>query len=208
MVESLTCSTVVREKFVLVSIRILKSKDKQLVSSVVACINEGLGAGHSTKKEIKKIVRGDTSTVLFGAFHGRTLVGVAACHPLDGDTRRDLRWEAKKLNKKLGWGKRKDVALLQFSVVSPKWRGKGVGKKLLKARMKYLKRKGFGVAVTLSWVSDNKHNSGRLFDAAGFKEHFTIPAYWREDTMGGDYVCPKCRGACSCDAIVYSNSLK
>lgn len=82
--------------------------------------------------------------------------------------------------------------------------GKGIGQKLSQMRLEWLRERGCGVILGISWVSGLAHTSDRLFEKFGFRYVKKVENFFYKSSIDAPFVCPGCGDPpCTCSAILY-----
>lgn len=95
--------------------------------------------------------------------------------------------------------------------VRPRFRGRGVARMLVDARLDAFRRAGIESAFAESWVNPVDANSSPVFRSMDFTELATVPRYWyngdRSSATDDQRGCPVCGDVCVCDAILFGKML-
>ncbi len=94
------------------------------------------------------------------------------------------------------------IAHMIAAVLKDEYRGQGIGRELLKVRMKWVREVGAKFALSNSWVSQQNFNSARLFQADGFQE----VTRFSNLNANTEYPCLVCGPVCRCENIIYLKS--
>lgn len=89
--------------------------------------------------------------------------------------------------------------LLHHNVVAPQFRGRGLGKQLVQARLDWLRNHDESVyhALAMCWQRDGAVSSADVLDRFGFETAEYYPEYYDVERP-----CPDCEGVCQCDAVL------
>lgn len=190
------------------SVRLLSTLDAHLLTRATAILGEGLGELYVSREELALAVESSDLTAAFGAFsEDGELIGVSTVNPLTDAAAERIRTAVEATGRRVPPISFHSVGVIQSSAVPLRARGRGVGTKMLEARLAYLRHHGRTLAIALAWDSGTEHASRGLLEAQGFHLHAVLPEYWREDSIERDYLCPLCEGQCSCTALLYSKTL-
>lgn len=86
--------------------------------------------------------------------------------------------------------------------------GKGIGQKIARLRLEWLKNNKCTTVLGVSWVSGLKHTSNRVFEKMGFTAIKKIEHFYKEMSTKKPFYCPGCKVApCTCSAILYQLKL-
>ncbi len=100
--------------------------------------------------------------------------------------------------------KNKKVGSFSTLCVHEDYQGKGIGQKLSKMRMDWVKKQNCEVVVGVSWVSGQANTSDRVFEKMGFKEISKVENFFVDGSFKNPFICPTCgEPPCKCAAIFY-----
>jgi GNAT superfamily N-acetyltransferase len=91
--------------------------------------------------------------------------------------------------------------------VLPAWRGRGVARALVSARLDWLRDHGANFVHSWGWKSPEGCHIEKTLLASGFKALDTVPDFYLQDGLAKDYTCPFCGPECRCSAILFVASL-
>ncbi len=142
----------------------------------------------------------DPHSYIVGAFDNQRLIGVAVAQVLDNLDYYTL------LNEDFVKNHRhKKVGSLSTMSVHEDYQGQGIGQKLAKLRMEWLKDQGCQMTIGVSWVSGKKHTSDRVFLKMGFQEIGRHPTFYAQASLEKHFICPTCgEPPCLCPAILFA----
>jgi GNAT superfamily N-acetyltransferase len=141
----------------------------------------------------------DPLSFVAGAFDGKRLIGLGVAQVLheleyylvfDPNIVQDL----------------SDKVVGSFSTlcVEESLQGQGIGQKISKLRMDWIKAKQCEVILGISWVSGLAHTSNRVFEKLGFKPVSQVDNFFYKSSIDNPFVCPGCGNPpCTCAAILY-----
>ncbi|HEY4025880.1 MAG TPA: GNAT family N-acetyltransferase [Candidatus Dormibacteraeota bacterium] len=95
------------------------------------------------------------------------------------------------------------VASFEALAVDPAHRRRGLGVALTTTALGWFCDNGCDTAVTLSWRS-NRDGSAGLFRRLGMREGPTIDRFYHEESLRDGWVCPVCKGPCTCAATLFT----
>lgn len=99
------------------------------------------------------------------------------------------------------------VGSFEALAVEPGHRRRGLGRRLTEASLDWMRERGCGSAITLSWQSRREGSSVGLFRALGMAEGPTIERFYYEESVRDGWACPVCGGPCSCSATLFTLAL-
>lgn len=100
------------------------------------------------------------------------------------------------------------IGSLSTLSVHEEFQGRGIGQKVTKARLSWLKEKGCECVLGVSWVSGLLHTSKRVFEKLGFRYVNEVESFYREEAIKNPFDCPGCRvQPCECSAILFELKL-
>jgi ribosomal protein S18 acetylase RimI-like enzyme len=91
--------------------------------------------------------------------------------------------------------------------VLPAWRGRGVARALVSARLDWLREHGAGFVHSWGWKTPKGCHIEKTLIASGFKPLAEVPDFYLRDGLAKDYTCPFCGPHCHCSAILFVASL-
>ncbi|MFN8369591.1 MAG: GNAT family N-acetyltransferase [Bacteriovoracaceae bacterium] len=146
----------------------------------------------------------DQNSIVVAAFYENQLVGVGVSEIIN-----DLKFYIPFDSQITDELKNIKVGSLTTLAILESHQGQGIGKKITKKRLEWLKEQGCKVIVGLSWVSGLKHTSDRVFEKMGFKAVKKIDKFFWESSIQKPFDCPGCLSApCACAGIMYRLDLK
>jgi GNAT superfamily N-acetyltransferase len=96
------------------------------------------------------------------------------------------------------------VGSLEAVAVEPGRRRHGTGSSLVTACLEWMRERGCGAAVTVSWRSGREGASAGLFRRLGMREGPTVERFYYEESVRNGWACPVCGGPCTCAATVFT----
>jgi ribosomal protein S18 acetylase RimI-like enzyme len=91
--------------------------------------------------------------------------------------------------------------------VLPAWRGQGVARALVSARLDWLRAHGANFVHSWGWKSPEGCHIEKTLRASGFKPLLEVKDFYLKDGLAKDYSCPFCGPLCHCSAILFVASL-
>jgi len=94
--------------------------------------------------------------------------------------------------------------------VAPEFRGQGLAKALISARLTAFQDAGFQLAIAESWINPAGGQSAPLYRSLGFTEMVAAPGYWADERTESNHAtkgCPSCGPLCKCAAILFGKDL-
>lgn len=95
------------------------------------------------------------------------------------------------------------VGSLEALAVRPSDRGRGIGTRLLQARLEWLTAHGCDLVVAVSWLSGRPGTSAPLYRRLGFTAGATVTDFYLEESRRDGWSCPVCGNPCRCSAQLY-----
>lgn len=165
-----------------------------LASEQIAFLFQEHLGGSWEPLDVQEMIEDPDSCVLY---HTEVPVGCAHQKVIAAATARMLRLE------ETGWYHMPyPCGFLESALVLPEYRGKGIGKQLLQARMSWFRLKGVQTVCALAWESRQERTSRPLLEAAGFALVEIIEKPWWEEG------CPICGQSCQCNAALMRKDLE
>jgi len=96
-----------------------------------------------------------------------------------------------------------DCAVMHVGCVASNYQGRGLGKRIFKARFKWARRQGANAVLGVSWVREGRYGSSTLFEHFDFDRLKTVPNYYSEH-FDEPSSCPDCGTPCECGATFYA----
>jgi len=98
-----------------------------------------------------------------------------------------------------------NVGIAETICVKEEYRGTGVAKELAVELIHSLKEiENTDLICSTVWKSVDGANAKNLVEKIGFENIAEIPAYWYDDSIEKNYICPKCgKPPCKCSMIFY-----
>jgi ribosomal protein S18 acetylase RimI-like enzyme len=103
--------------------------------------------------------------------------------------------------------KGKGVYLLVSACVEKKWRGRGIGVKLLKEAIGTIRARKPSFILSMAWKYDGKVHSEGMLIQQGFEQVKEIQNFWKQFSEENNAKCPICGIPCTCSAVVYRKRL-
>lgn len=175
----------------------LQSLDSSEWVAARQLIDAHLGAGYFDSVNVS-----GPSGIWIGAFAHGHLIGVAraavmplARLPIDAKTRQ-----------RVFSAETQEVGVLKTLVVAPTARGRGVGRRLTRERLKWLAERVADV-VTISWCESGPAATAVLAKC-GFREMGQLVAPFAGESLAHGVVCPVCGSPpCACAGVLFWRSL-
>ncbi|MCX7713874.1 MAG: GNAT family N-acetyltransferase [Chthoniobacterales bacterium] len=182
--------------------RELHLEDFAFNGQILEIIESALGKNYLTKEELLEDWLRSTDSQLLGVFSETRIIGIRGHYLLkEGQKRQNFE---QRLSKLAHITLPQNLGFLAFSAVHPDFRGKGIGKHLLRMGMQWLFQQGCSCLAAVAWISNETPNSEILFQAAGFRMIAELPEWWREESMQRESQCPKCgMPPCKCNGRLY-----
>lgn len=179
-------------------IRILTPADQRPLAEALALLNSTQGNGLFEEDYLTRRL-GDPAQYVIGAFAGDELLGIAVAELItnfDYYLPFDPEIVLKLAHKK--------VASFSTMSVVESAQGKGIGKQLSEARLKWVHAQGCQVVLGVSWESGKPGTSRRTFEGSGFRAVERLPDFYVESSKLKPFDCPGCHAIpCTCGAILY-----
>jgi GNAT superfamily N-acetyltransferase len=154
------------------------------------------GAWGNLQNDTLKFFCESPTCAVFGAFDDARFVGCSVAGIL-GERHFDFyKMYGSSLATKLLPGQ---IAHIIGVILKDEYRGQGIGKELLKVRLKWAREVGAKFALSNSWVSKQHFNSARLFEAGGFQ----VVTRFTNFNPYGKTPCNFCGDSCRCENIVF-----
>ena len=96
------------------------------------------------------------------------------------------------------------VGSFEAFAVEPDARGRGLGSRLVSVSLDWMRERGCGAAITLSWRSGRDGASAGVFRRLGMREGLTIERFYYEESLRDGWTCPACGGPCRCSATLFT----
>lgn len=91
--------------------------------------------------------------------------------------------------------------------VLPAWRGHGVARLLVQARLAWLREQGAGFAYSWGWKSPQGCHIEKTLLASGFQGIAEVKDFYLQDGLDKEYSCAFCGPVCHCSAILFVTPL-
>ena len=91
--------------------------------------------------------------------------------------------------------------------VLPSWRGRGVARALVDARLRWLQSQGVGFVYSWGWKSPEGCHIEKTLRSAGLQALAEVPDFYLQDGLAKAYSCPYCGPICHCSAILFTTPL-
>ena len=179
-------------------IRQVISADKGLFAGAVELLNRTQGQDLFAPNYLDERV-GSPADHVVGAFSGGVIVGVGVAQlianydyylPFRPEIYDDLR--------------EKKVGSFSTLCVSEELQGRGVGQRISRMRLEWLRAQECEVVLGVSWVSGLAHTSNRVFEKMGFTAVKRVDAFYRQSSIEHPFVCPGCGDPpCECGAVLF-----
>ncbi len=99
------------------------------------------------------------------------------------------------------WGhKPENVVYFKCNTVDERFRGQGIGGKLLSASIDLCKKQGATAGLAHIWLQSPGNSAFRYMSRAGGKVIKEHPDRWYESSVKDGYYCIVCKGICHCTA--------
>jgi len=158
------------------------------------------GAWGNLQNDTLKFFCTSPTCVVFGAFDANRFIGCSVAGIL-GERNFDFyKVYGQALSEKLVPGQ---VAHMIGVILIDEYRGLGIGKELLKIRMEWARDVGAKFAFSNSWISKQRFNSSRLFEADGFQVVTRFTSFNSQSKTP----CLFCGDDCRCENIVYLKAI-
>ncbi|MDQ6691482.1 MAG: GNAT family N-acetyltransferase [Candidatus Dormibacteraeota bacterium] len=95
------------------------------------------------------------------------------------------------------------VGSLEALAVRPSDRRRGLGARLVRARLAWLAEHGCDRVVAVSWLSGRAGTSAPLYRRLGFKEGDIAINFYLEESRTDGWSCPVCGNPCRCSAQLF-----
>ena len=96
------------------------------------------------------------------------------------------------------------IGVLASVAVDENFKGHGIGLKLMKACLNWLKEHESRAILMTGWKSAKGVHIGGLAMRLAFEPLFEVEDYWLEDSVKNGYHCPECGAPpCHCSAVIY-----
>lgn len=179
-------------------IRQLTSADSAFFSEGTELLNRTQGRDLFPDDYLEKRTS-EADSFVVGVFQDSRLISVGVAQiitsfefylPFDSNIVQDLQ------NKRVG----------SFSTlcVHENFQAKGIGQKVSKLRMEWIKKQHCEVVLGISWVSGKTNTSDRVFEKVGFKAVSRVENFFVDGSFKKAFICPTCgEPPCKCAAILY-----
>jgi len=94
--------------------------------------------------------------------------------------------------------KKEKIGNIHIIIVSEQYRGQGIGQRLIKKALTFLKQSGVKTVVAHIWMQSPKNGSFLLFSSMGFKPIRLYEKTWQQYP---GYKCVRCGSPCKCDFL-------
>lgn len=99
------------------------------------------------------------------------------------------------------------VGFLTAVGVDPRQRGRGIGGRLVRERVRRLRRKGATRFLAFAWKTKQLGcHAAPILEAAGLQPLFEIDGFWREEMQEARMDCPFCGPVCDCACVIYTDT--
>jgi GNAT superfamily N-acetyltransferase len=180
------------------SIRALSAADAQWFPEGIALLNRTQGVGLFSECYLDRFAA-RSDALIAAAFANGKLVGVSVAERLE------------KLDYFLPFQpilaeELRGVFVASFTTLSVEesWQGRGVGQRLCRMRLDWLRAQRCSVVLGVSWESGLAHTSNRTFEKLGFRAVAKLHNFYEESSLRAPFDCPGCHAIpCTCGAILY-----
>jgi ribosomal protein S18 acetylase RimI-like enzyme len=173
------------------------------LDEAVTLLNRTQGEGLFDRKYLRDKIEKPTSCV-FASCSGEEVLAVG-CAEILSSLEYYLPFDVEIKNR---LNERRVGSLCALSVVE-RFQGKGIGQKMTRARMNWLKLMGCDVVLGVSWVSTLLHTSDRVFEKSGFERKATVREFYKKHALEHPFRCPGCMvQPCECSAILYEYDIE
>jgi GNAT superfamily N-acetyltransferase len=104
-------------------------------------------------------------------------------------------------------GPARRIGALDNVGVLPEWRGQGVARALVSARLTWLREHSASFVHSWGWKSPEGCHIAKTLLASGFSPITEVADFYFQDGLAKDYSCPYCGPECHCSAILFVASL-
>jgi GNAT superfamily N-acetyltransferase len=181
-----------------IEIRELDGGDRRLLAAALELLNATQGRGWFADDYLTSRIGRPDALCLVG-LRGGEVVAVA-CAEIVRDLAYYEPFDAT-IGQRLGGTK---VGSLRTMSVRADLQGRGIGTRLSRRRLAWLRAHGCAWALGVSWVSGLPGTSRPVFEKLGFAPVREIAAFYRDAALRQPFACPGCRQhPCVCPAILY-----
>lgn len=100
------------------------------------------------------------------------------------------------------------LGFIKSIAVHEKYKGYGVGTKLIQNSIDEFCKRGRTTIFTIAWKSKESINLKGVLENLDFHNVLEIPNYWKKDSLEKQYKCPVCGiPPCECSAVIYIKTL-
>ena len=182
-------------------VKILSLKSNH-IPSIIDIANIELGYNYITNQQLYSIIDNTNSWVCKVAIVHSKVIGFVLCKKNEQSEFNSIieNYNDIIVNKtnNLQFG------LIKTIVVEAGYKGQGIGTQLVTQCISLLKKQNVYSFYTLSWKSEKKDNSEKLFLKLGFTKLLEVPNYWKQDSLQNNYRCINCGNPpCTCSAILF-----
>ncbi len=181
-----------------ITLKELLPSDSNFFSDALEILNRTQGRDLFDANYLHKLF-GKTENYIVGAFLNKEIIGIGVAQIItdfDFYIQFDNNIKVEMSNKK--------VASFSTLAITESMQGKGIGQKISKLRLDWVKKNNCTVVLGTSWVSGLKHTSDRVFEKMGFKAIKRVENFFVESSLKKPFDCPGCEKApCICGAILY-----
>ncbi len=100
------------------------------------------------------------------------------------------------------------VGSFEGLAVDPAFHRRGVGARLTRASLDWMRAQGCDAVVAIAWLSGRPDSSPPLFRHLGFREGPTVERFYAEESLQNDWSCPVCGQPCTCAATFFALPLR
>ena len=182
----------------IVKIRELFSDSLGTLESALVLMNRTQGEGLFNLQYLNGVIEGKTS-VAFGGFIDDGVISVG-CAEILSDFDYYLPFEPEISNRL----KSHKVGSLCTLCVEERFQGKGIGQKMIKKRLAWLKERECSLVLGVSWLSGLSNTSDRVFIKSGFHKVNQVDRFFEASAIKQPFDCPGCfTQPCKCAAALY-----